>query len=174
MKRKTVFTLFLLTVALNSLAAPGNGKGNKEKKFKEKHEVHTPAVLPSYDWHHDGWYGNDDYYKKNWGFSKDSFKSWLNRHPTLNKKDRKSLEKLYKDHITYERKLRKSFQKYNNEIALLPAYRGQRDPMGLFIEDYLYNRDSIRNYKFSNDFRNHMSREEKAAADFFRFLSNFR
>ena len=174
MKRKIFLAVLGMTMSFGLLAAPGNGNGNKMKKSKEKHEIHTPTVLPSYDWHHDGWYGDDNYYKKNWGFSKDNFRSWLNRHPHLNKKDRKALGKLYKDQLTYEKKLRKSFQKYNNEIALLPAYRGERDPMGLFIEDYLYNRDSMRHYRFSDSFRNEMSREEKATADFFRFLSNFK
>ncbi|MGL4403626.1 MAG: hypothetical protein ACRCTS_07955 [Fusobacteriaceae bacterium] len=179
MKRKIFLTILGLTMSLNLLADPGNGNGNnKMKKNKEKNEKNIPTTLPAHrpnlDWQHDGWYGDDSYYQKNWGFSKDNFRSWLNRHPNLNKKDRKSLEKLYKDQLTHEKKLRKSFQKYDREISLLPAYRNQRDPMGAFIEDYLYRGDSMKNYRFSDSFRNEMNREEKATQDFFRFLGNFR
>lgn len=137
-----------------------------------------PTILPSHrpvpDWNHDGWYGDDDYYKKNWGYSKDNFRNWLRRHPNLNRKDKKALEKLYKEQLAYERKLRKKFSKYNREITTLPAYRNDRDPMGAFIEDYLYNRDSMRNYRFSDSFRRDMRREDSEAADFFRFIGSFR
>ncbi|MGL5051826.1 MAG: hypothetical protein ACRC6A_07060 [Fusobacteriaceae bacterium] len=177
---KFLIGIFLLNSAL-SISNPGkngkphhnNGNSNNNSFGKPMDKTH-PSILNPNDWKDDKWYGDDDYYKKNWGYSKDSFRKWLERNPSLNKKDRKSLEKLYKDQLKHEKRLRKEFSKYNHEISTLPAYRGDRDPMGSFIEDYLYNRNKVRNYNFSNNFRNELSKEEKTISDFFRFVENFK
>lgn len=137
-------------------------------------KTHPSLVKPGYDWTHDSWYGNDDYYKKNWGYSKASFRNWLDRHPHISKRDRKALEKLYKEQIKFEKTLQKSLSKYRKEIGSLPAYRKYKNPTDMFISDFMNRREILHGYRLSPGLRNELNRQERANASYFRLIDGMR
>ncbi|MCQ8211780.1 hypothetical protein NON08_04325 [Cetobacterium somerae] len=149
MKNFIIFGLISLTICSTQiLANPGKGKA---KGHIQKHI-------------------NSD---TNWGQNKD-FLEWLNMNPSFKNKDRKKLEKFYKEQLKEEKRLRKVFAKYNNEISTLPAYKSYHDPLKYFINDLLYNPNKINHYNFSHNFKQTLTKEEKIAVDFLRLIENFK
>nr|WP_307774912.1 hypothetical protein [uncultured Cetobacterium sp.] len=145
----TTILLMVLAISFNAYSNPGKGKGKGYGQTMKKINQET-----------------------NYGQNKD-FDNWMYLNPYLRTKDSKELNKLYKNHLKEQKRLRKAFAKHSNEIVTLPAYRNYDDPMGYFINDFLYRPDRIKRYNFSNDFYRDMSKEEKIARDLLNLLSNF-
>ena len=149
MKNFIIFIFILLTLCSTQiLANPGKGKakGHIQKNI------------------------NSD---TNWGQNRE-FIEWLDMNPSFKNKDRKKLEKFYKEQLKEEKRLRKAFAKYNKEISTLPAYKEYHDPLKYFINDLLYNPNKINHYNFSHGFKQTLTKEEKIAVDFLRLIDNFK
>ena len=148
MKNFIAFILVSLTLCSTQiLANPGKGKA----------KGHTKNI-------------NAD---TNWGHNKE-FIEWLNMNPSFKNKNQKNVEKFYKEQLKEEKRLRKAFAKYNQEISSLPAYKNYNDPLKYFINDLLYHPNKLNNYDFSSGFRQTLTKEEKIAMDFLRLLDNFK
>lgn len=137
-------------------------------------KTHPSLTQPGYDWTHDGWYEDDGYYKHNWGYSKQNFKNWLKKHPEFSKKNKKALEKLYKEQIVFERKLRKLLSRHSREISVLPAYRKSKDSTGKFIDDFMNRREVLHGYRLSPALRSELTRQERVESNYFRLADSLR
>ncbi|MEG0135904.1 MAG: hypothetical protein RR682_07810 [Cetobacterium sp.] len=146
MKRILSF-IFIFTTLISSVLFANPNKGNK---------------------HHKNFNQED-----NWGYNRTDFDDWLDLHPNFKHKDRKRLEKFYKDQLKEEKRLRKAFERYHREIATLPAYRNYNDPLKYFINDFLYYPNRVNGYNFSGNFRDTLTREQKITSDFINLISNF-
>ncbi|WP_297598194.1 hypothetical protein [uncultured Cetobacterium sp.] len=145
--KKILSFIFIFTTLISSVLFANPNKGNK---------------------HHKNFSQED-----NWGHNRTDFDDWLNLHPRFKHKDRKRLEKFYKDQLKEEKRLRKSFERYHREIATLPAYRNYNDPLKYFINDFLYYPNRVNGHNFSRNFRDTLTKEQKITSDFINLISNF-
>lgn len=157
----SLFSVSLLSVNAKVYANPGKHLGWEKQKEWKKHE----------DWnkHNNNWNGYvSPYYRDS------RYRDWMGNYPYLRNSDPRRVDDIYRRQLAYERDLRNRFARYSPEISRLPQYRGYRDPLGRFVDDYMYQRNRYNPYDLSPGFRGLLSAEQRRRLEIIRLIQALR